>query len=242
MLDYRRVISVAQKKRNPGAIRDLESWINNGNPTFESVTVTGNVVVNGSGTFGSLLVTGNAVVNGNLTVTGNITIAGTQLRNPVQFGPYTTTASSVSLVTDIATWANDINMTVVNISLNGTGSPILQAWTGTGLVTAGYTGGISRSNDGAAITAELHSNGFRISPTMAGTAIINGQIRLQRHGTVTSNTWGYTFLGGRHGDTPGGVHGGGHIVLPSALVKLSVGTATGTLVYDSGEVAGRYVY
>lgn len=308
---------MSQRKRNPGAIRDLESIINpltgditttgaitaasitvSGAGTFGSLLVTGAAVVNGSLTvsggittntltvtgssiLASLLVTGNATINGSLTVSGgittntlavtgaaslgsltvtgntalngdvtvsgtltvedSITMAGTQIRHPVQFGPFTLTASTVSLVTDLPNWQNEISMTVINLSLNGTSIPILQFWTGTGLVTSGYLGAIIRAVDASATVGENHTNGFRLAPSTASGMLLNGRIHLQRHGTATSNTWGYAFTAGRS-DSQITVQGGGHIALPGPLTKLSVNTATGTQVYDNGEIAGFYRY
>lgn len=273
---------MSQRKRNSGAIRDLEFWINNGNPTFESLTVTGNaavrgnltvsgnIVVGGSLTAASLLVTGNAVVNGSLTVSGgittnaltvtgnvavngnmtvsgtltvedSITMAGTQIRHPARFGPYSPTASSVELVTGIESWANGVDLTLINISTNGTSNPVLQLGTLTGLVTAGYLGSVNRNNDAAAVVAQNHDNGFKLGAILGAGLSLHGNVFLRRHGTVTSNTWVYSFVGGRS-DATSGIHAGGHIVLPGPLVKLAVNTSTGTQVYDGGEIAGSYFY
>lgn len=218
---------MSQRKRNPGAIRDLESIVN---PLTGDITTTGSVTVGG-----------NVTVSGTLTVEDSITMAGTQIRHPVQFGPYTLTASAVSLVTDIATWANRIDLSVIKVSMSGTSAPILQFWTGTGLVTAGYIGGAARTNDAAATVGNNHSNGFLLAPTIASGGVLHGHVTLQRHGTPTSNTWEFSFAGGRS-DVAGSGHGGGYIVLPSALTKLSVGTVTGTQFYVNGEIAGRYIY
>lgn len=203
---------MAQRKRNPGAIRDLESIVN---------PVTGDIN----------------------TGTGTITMQGTQIRHPVQFGPYTMTASVVQLITDIASWANEIGLTIINVSTNGASPPILQLWTLTGVVTSGYLGAAVRMANATAssVSVENHSNGFKVSVDHSAARVFSGNITLRRHGTATSNTWVFSHNFGRS-DSAAILSGGGHIVLPGALVKLSFGTVTGTDVYDSGEVAGFYRY
>lgn len=203
---------MGQRKRNPGAIRDLEFWINNGNPSFES-----------------------------LTVSGGITMAGTQIRHPVQFGPYTLTSSSVSLVTDVATWANNIDLSIINVSTNGSSNPILLLGTLTGLVTAGYIGGTTKIFDGSTASSESYSNGFKLSVGHTSAIIMHGHIFLSRHGTATSNTWAFSINAGRS-DFAGSMFGGGHIVLPGVLTGMAMRTATGTVIFDNGEVAGFYRY
>lgn len=217
---------MAQRKRNPGAIRDLESIVN---PVTGDITTTGNITAN------------NVTVCGALTVEDSITMAGTQIRHPVQFGPYSPTASSVQLITSIASWANEVSLSTINLSLNGPGAPMLQLWTLTGVVTAGYFGGVARENDAAAVEAENFSNGFKMAPSLGSGFALHVGVTLRRHGTVTSNTWHYTVLGGRT-DEAGALNGGGYVVLPGALVGLSVNTATGTRVYDNGEISGFYRY
>jgi hypothetical protein len=240
---------MSQRKRNPGAIRDLESIVNpatgdittTGSITAASLTVTGNTAMNGNATVsGTLTVGGSQTVNGNLTVTGSITMAGTQIRHPVQFGPYLPTASSVQLVTDIASWPNKIEMTVNGISLNGTCTPILQLKTSTGTVTSGYLGSLVRIASGV-VDIENHSNGFKFAIALTAAGSLRGMLGLQRHGTATSNIWGFTAVLGRS-DTIINYFGGGTISLPGPLTGFELNTATGTQVYDAGEIAGFYRY
>jgi hypothetical protein len=220
---------MAQRKRNPGAIRDLESIVN---PGTGDITTTGSITVN------------NATVCGSLTVEDSITLAGTQIRHPGQFGPITLASTAVSLITGLPTWQNRIDMTVINMSTNGAAAPILQLGTLTGLVTAGYVGSAVRTTDASSNVGSMHAAGFRLNanPHTAAQNIM-GHIALQKHGTATSNTWEFTFLSARD-DQASTIQAGGYVTLPGPLTGLSVRTTTGTATegYDNGEIAGRYIY
>jgi hypothetical protein len=228
---------MAQRKRNPGAIRDLESIVN---PGTGDITTTGNATVN------NLTVCGDASVEGNLTVSGSITMQGVQLRHPVQFGPVLLVSGSaaIPLITGLPTWQSRIDMTVINMSTNGAAAPILQLGTLTGLVTAGYVGSAVRTTDASSNVGSMHAAGFRLNanPHTAAQNIM-GHIALQKHGTATSNTWEFTFLSARD-DQASTIQAGGYVTLPGPLTGLSVRTTTGTATegYDNGEIAGRYIY
>lgn len=170
-------------------------------------------------------------------------MAGQQIRHPVQFGPFSLTASSVSLVTDVPAWANRFDISVVDMSTGGGAPPIVQFGTLTGLVTAGYVGGLSRTADAAAIAGVNFANGFRLSVNHASTFVIHGHIVLQRHGTATSNTWEFNFVAGRT-DIAASIQAGGHVVLPGPLTTVILKTTTGTATeaFDGGSAAGRYIY
>lgn len=200
---------MSQRKRNPGAIRDLESIVN---------PLTGDIN----------------------TGTGGITMNGTQIRHPVQFGPVLFgTSSAVYLITDIATWANEIDVIVINMSPAGAAPPLFVLGTLTGLVTAGYLGAVTREVDAVAIGGVNHSNAFRLNSNTASGHIIDGHIHLQRHGTATSNIWGFSWVAGRQ-DVAGTHHAAGHISLPGPLTTLAFLCTSSA--FDSGEASGRYKY
>lgn len=219
---------MAQRKRNPGAIRDLESIVN---PSTGDITTTGNITVN------------NATVCGALSAEDSITLAGTQIRHPVQFGPFAlASASSVSLVTDLPSWQNEVHITFVEMSTNGTAPPMIRLGTLTGLVTAGYEGSVVRFVDAAAVAATANSGGFRLSAAHSNTVAIHGRASLYRHGTPTSNIWEMDYVAGR--GSGAGIIAGGYISLPGPLTSIVLTTTTGTAteVYDAGTAAGRYKY
>jgi hypothetical protein len=220
---------MAQRKRNPGAIRDLESIVN---PATGDITTTGNITVN------------NATVCGALTVEDSITMAGTQIRHPVRFGPISlATNAVVPLTTSVESWAGNIDLTVVDMSTSTVAPPILQLGTLTGLVTSGYGGGISKLSVGSTVTGIANDNGFRLSVGHSATRVIQAQLSLIKHGTATSNTWSIAMKGGMD-DLIGSFDMGGSVTLPGALTTLSLRTTSGTAteVYDGGTVAGVIRY
>lgn len=240
---------MAQRKRNPGAIRDLESIVNpvTGDITAGSITTTSNVLVGGN-----LTVCGDASVEGNMTVSGNHTVGGiqtansivmngTNIRHPVRFGAVSLANAVVALTTSVEAWANNIDVTIVDLSTTTVAPPILQFGTLTGLVTSGYGGAISKTTAGGTVTGIANDNGFRLSVGHAAARSIQGQLSIIRHGT--GHTWSVAMKGAVD-DQLSSIDMGGNIVLPGDLTTLSLRTTSGTAteVYDGGSVAGVIRY
>jgi hypothetical protein len=158
---------------------------------------------------------------------------------PVHGDPVATTSgTSVSLITTIPSWAKRVTVTIVSVSTNGTSPPILQIGPSGGVETSGYSGGTAKLTDAAAVAAENHTNGFRISADHAATRVIHGIAVLELH-EASTNTWVFSLSNGR--SEAAGIHaGGGSIALSGALTQITATTVGGVNAYDGGSMRVRY--
>jgi hypothetical protein len=151
---------------------------------------------------------------------------GTLLRGTAQ----NTTSGTSFDFTGIPTWANEVTITLVGVSVSGTSPLLVQLGTVSGVETSGYLGSAGLIQDAAASAASVLTSGFLVSPTSSAAATVSGSITFLRH---SGTTW---VAGGSPARSDAAVpyHVGGHKVLATTLDRVRLTTVNGTDTFDAG--------
>lgn len=150
----------------------------------------------------------------------------------------TETGTGVTLSSAIPTWVKKITLTFVGVSLSGTNVPLVQIGPTSGVVGTGYLGAGSRIPTASNPVTANQTAGFAISGDSAAAAFYHGVGTLVLQNAAT-NTWAWSFVGGRS-DTTSTCTAGGSISLSGALEDVVLTSVGGTDTFDAGSVGLMY--
>lgn len=172
-----------------------------------------------------------------ITIDGSVGI--TYPAGGVQQGPLTLmtaqTASGSSVdFTGIPSWVKRITLEMRQVSFAASGAARVQLGTSSGLVTTGYSTGISALVTTPAIQISTFTNGIGGFSTTDGTTTIVGTIVIT---LLDTNTWVSTATWFRTNDNIISTNQG-HIALSGTLDRISLVATTST--FDAGTVNVMY--
>jgi len=174
-------------------------------------------------------ITGTAVVTGS-----SATVTPTMLSQPLTLMTAQTASGTSVDFTGIPSWVKRITLQMRQVSFAASGAARIQLGTSSGLVTTGYSTGISALVATPSIQISTFTNGIGGFSSTDGTTTIVGQIVIT---LLDTNTWVSNATWFRTNDNIISTNQG-HIALGGTLDRISLVATTST--FDAGTVNVLY--
>lgn len=146
----------------------------------------------------------------------------------------TTTGGTAVEFTSIPSWVNEIVVTLVNVSTNGSSNLLLQIGDSGGYETSGYNSAATYLANGAAVVVGTANNGYLLTAANAAGEAVYGRLVLTRH---SGNAW---IISGKTHDTsstPDLNECSGSKGLSDTLDRVRITTAGGSDTFDAMSMA-----
>jgi hypothetical protein len=160
-----------------------------------------------------------------------LTAAVARNQNVYEISPGAQTGTAIDF-TGIPAWAKVVMISLEGNSTSGTSLPIFQLGDAGGIEATGYLGYATVNSGGASPSIGNPTTGFGLTNTNNAAATRHG-LAIFTRSTPGSNTWVYSYLGGRS-DTNVEERGGGSKSLSAPLDRIRYTTAGGVETIDAG--------
>lgn len=134
-------------------------------------------------------------------------------------------------VTSLPSWVNELEILFRNVSLNGTGAPLIQLGTASGFVTTGYSSGGATRFGSSNVSA-----GFLFGEGVISTTGVTGVMRIIKQ---SGNVWVGSYTAMVNAGDGFSSYGAGSIDLGGTLTQVRV-TRTGSASFDAGDFVIRW--
>ena len=151
--------------------------------------------------------------------------------------PVTTTSGTTASFTGIPSWATQIDITLANVSITGSGSIELTIGDSGGLETSGYytsAGGATKGATGYILANIAFSSSWTLNEITSGSEVYNGRVVITL-GDPATNVWG---LSSRLQSFDRIQFTDGHKALTETLTQVQLLCNSGT--FDNGTIYIRY--
>jgi hypothetical protein len=196
-----------------------------------SISTSGNISVQ-LYTVGTMVFATSAEVLAG-TVTNTVVTPYTYVQNKLLTSTAQATTSGTTLdFTTLPSWVKRITVMLIDVSTNGSSSPIIQLGTSSGIVTSGYVSSVSGGSSGMASATSssgfiLQNGNYGASNTVTGSLVISyfGSNKWVAHG-VFSNATGSTSTQMCAGSK----------ALSGTLDRIRLTAENGTDTFDAGSI------
>ena len=157
---------------------------------------------------------------------------------PLVSGTAVASTSGTSIdFTGIPSWVKRITVMFSGVSTNGTANIRFQLGTSSGVVSSGYLGAATNTQNGnATIAAAYLGGGFDLTNN-AATVVNYGAIRFAN---ITGNLWVADGVFSRTTAANGADFTAGTVTLTSSLDRVRITTTNGTDTFDAGSINIMY--
>lgn len=183
-------------------------------------------------TSGSITVAAPAVAGSNTqtlaAVTGTLApvVSGT-----AQTAPFSTNTRAD--FSSIPTWVKRVTVMFSALGTSGTSNIRVQIGTSGTLVTSGYSGSTTNTQNANATNSTAYPGGGFDFVNTSASNVYNGALRIQN---ISGNIWVADGLLAQITGANGSVVSGGSVTLSGALTDLRVTTVNGTDTFDTGSI------
>ena len=154
------------------------------------------------------------------------------VQRPLLSGTAVASTSGTSIdFTGIPSWVKRITVMFNGVSTSGTSAQQIQIGTSGGIETTGYVGTGTTGATGASPTTTNFTAGFGLNSSSVAAQSQQGIATIALLG---SNTWVFSFNGGR--DNAVTAQGAGGKTLAGTLDRVRITTANGTDTFDAGSI------